>query len=155
MKIYLVRHGESVTAGSDNTRALSKKGKEDIKALAKFILRDKIEITNLYHSGKMRALQTAELLLPSIKLENPMQERAELDPIASVDPILEEIYAWDKDVMLVGHMPFMGRLVGKLVTGNENRNIIEFKTGTMVCLEQVEREHWLICWMLTPSLLGN
>lgn len=151
MKIYLVRHGESSTTGQENTRPLSKKGKSDVKALAKFIAPLKLKVTYLYHSNKLRAFETAKILLPSIKVENPMLTRIELDPLAPISPLLDEIYAADNDVLLVGHMPFMGKLVSYLVTGKENPDIVAFKAGSMVCLEQKERERWLICWMHAPK----
>lgn len=151
MKIYLVRHGESSTSlSNDNKRPLSKKGRSDIKSLGKFISNFNIQVDYLYHSNKLRAVETAKLLLPSIDVKQPIQIREELDPVAPIELILHELYVLEKDIILVGHMPFMGKLVAKLVTGNENLEIVAFKAGTMICLEQHERERWVISWMHSP-----
>jgi phosphohistidine phosphatase len=56
--------------------------------------------------------------------------------------------------MVVGHLPFMAKMVSYLVTGNEDSNIVAFKPGSVVCLQQDAEEHWQIQWMLRPDILG-
>lgn len=152
MKIYLVRHGESVAKGSDDERPLSQQGEKDIQNLANFLLPLKLQVSSILHSPKFRAKQTAEILSSSIHATKNIEIRPELDPMSSVNDIIEEIYAREEDLMLVGHMPYMGKMAAKLISGNEYENIVAFKPGSMVCLEQIESERWAINWMLAAEL---
>ena len=54
--------------------------------------------------------------------------------------------------MIVGHLPFIPRLVNALVLGLEYADhppIIDYPPGTVVCLEQHNRR-WIIHWVLSP-----
>ena len=35
--------------------------------------------------------------------------------------------------MIVGHLPFLGKLVALLITGSEKTEIVEFRFGCVVC----------------------
>ncbi len=154
MKTYLVRHGDSIAEGLDNERPLSEKGKADIQNLAQFILPLKLQVSRILQSQKKRAQQTAKILLPSIQVKTNVETRKELDPLAEVDEIMNEIESRDENILLVGHMPFMGKLAAKLITGNENRDIVAFKAGSMLCLEKIDPTQWILRWMLNPELFN-
>jgi phosphohistidine phosphatase len=151
MKLYLVRHGESALTGSDNERPLSEKGKKDIQRLVEFISSLKIEVSFAFQSPKLRAQQTASMLLTAIHSKNKIEIHNELDPMAVVDHMIEELYVSQQDTLLVGHMPFMGKLVAKLITGDEYKDIVLFQPGCMLCLEYMGNGQWVICWMLSPG----
>ncbi len=153
MKLYLVRHGESNIAASDDERPLSKKGMKDITSLANFLGSLKLHVSYVFHSHKVRAKQTAEILSSKIFIDEQMETRTALDPSAPIEKIYDEIMMLNKDIMLVGHMPFMGKFVAQLITGNENRDIVLFQAGTLVCLENIGNE-WVIHWMLSPELFN-
>jgi phosphohistidine phosphatase len=153
MKIYLVRHGESVSGSDDNKRALSAKGEEEIQRLANFIKPMNLQINRIWQSEKFRAQQTAAILSKSIRTENRIETKKELAPESDPDLIIDELNACGEDTMLVGHMPFMGRLAAKLVLGNEYADIVYVKTGSVICLEQVQTRQWIIGWMLIPEIL--
>jgi phosphohistidine phosphatase len=38
--------------------------------------------------------------------------------------------------MIVGHLPFLGKLVALLVTGSEENEIVEYQVGSIVCIER-------------------
>ena len=155
MRLYLVRHGESDPAGFDDQRTLNEKGKEDVTRLAKFISHLKLQVTYIFQSQKLRAQQTAKILSASISSTNEIETRIELDPLAPISNIIDEITALNEDIMLVGHMPFMGNLASQLIANNENKDVIAFNTGSMVCLEKIASDLWVIRWMLSPELLGS
>lgn len=155
MKLYLVRHGEAAAYGSDQTRPLSEKGRDDIKKLAAFIASKAIGVEHFYHSEKQRALETAEILSTSISCPEPMMPRAELDPLAPVTDIAAEINQSEGDIVLVGHMPFLGALTGLLVAGDQHADAVMIMPGTMICLERQSARKWIIRWMLIPELFQN
>lgn len=153
MNVYLIRHGESFPTGSDNLRPLSDKGKEDIQNLADFLSPLNIKVGNIYHSEKLRAKQTAAIIETAITSYASMQTYIELDPLNSIIPTVDLIKSSEKDLMFVGHMPFMGKLCSYLTAGDESIDIVNFKTGSIVCLEKLEGL-WSIKWMLTPELFN-
>jgi phosphohistidine phosphatase len=109
-------------------------------------------VSTLLHSPKFRAQQTANILESGIHVTGTVETCIELDPMASLSYILNYIKTHNEDILLVGHMPYMGRLAAKLLTGNESNDMIIFKTGTLVCLEEIERQRWAMVWMLGPDL---
>ena len=57
--------------------------------------------------------------------------------------------------MIVGHMPFLGKLAALLVTGSEENEIVEFQFGCVLCMERRGDVKWKVAWMITPALLQN
>ena len=58
----------------------------------------------------------------------------------------------DDDVMIVGHMPFIGKLASALIAGDESADIIAFQQGGVVCLERDEDNIWRVKWMIIKEL---
>src|SRR3990167_10388167 len=144
MKLYLARHGECTVKESMHEPSLSEQGKKDILSLAGFLKPLHIHVSNIFHSGKLRAQQTAELLSTGITCTGGIQPLAGLDPSDDVNLMSNEIMKWYDDVLLVGHLPFMSKFMGKLVADNEYKEIMFFHPGSFVCLEQVEDINWVI-----------
>lgn len=155
MKIYLVQHGDSLPKEIDPERPLSEQGRKDVKSLGGFLSLLKIEISHLYHSGKLRAQQTAEILVANISVKEGIEPRAGLDPLDDVILLSKEINQYQQDIMLVGHLPLMDKLVRQLVTQNEHCPLVSFEPGSIVCLEKTDEEQWCIAWMIRPELLGK
>lgn len=153
MKIYFVQHGDSVEKDIDPEQPLSEKGRKDIKRLANFLSKHDIIVSRLYHSEKLRAKETAELLVPSITSLNGVEVLSGITPMDPVSPIVEKMYTWREDTLLVGHLPFLSKCVAKLVCNDETSAVVSFERGTMLCLEKLESQNWAIYWMLRPELL--
>jgi phosphohistidine phosphatase len=69
MLLYLVQHAESLSKEEDPTQSLSEKGMKDIKKVANYVAGLNIKINQIFHSEKLRALQTAQILSDFIKAE--------------------------------------------------------------------------------------
>ena len=69
----------------------------------------------ILQSKKYRAQQTAQILSSSILTSTDAETRCELDPLECIDPIIDELYVQGEDTLLVGHMPYLGKLLGKLI----------------------------------------
>jgi len=110
-----------------------------------------IRPARVIHSGKARAMETAQLLSGG-EVEEIDIGLAPNDP---TEPVKNLIESWDEDVMIVGHLPFMGRLVAHLVGGTPDADTVSFEPGTVVCLKKGEEGNWSLHWMLRPSLLGE
>jgi phosphohistidine phosphatase SixA len=57
--VYLVHHGDAVSAAVDSQRPLSGQGREQVEALAKQAVTQQVRPAVIWHSGKLRARQTA------------------------------------------------------------------------------------------------
>jgi phosphohistidine phosphatase len=57
-------------------------------------------------------------------------------------------------MMIVSHLPFLGKLAALLVADNEETEIVAFGFGCVVCVERIEDDPWKLAWMIVPALLG-
>jgi len=55
--------------------------------------------------------------------------------------------------MIVGHLPFLGRLAALLLTGNADNDVVAFQFGCVVCLKREGPGKWKLEWMIVPKLL--
>jgi len=155
MKVYLVQHGKAATKETDPIRPLTEEGQRDVRKVAEFIKPLSLCLDCIRHSGKIRAEQTAEILASVIKTNRGIMERKGLAPNDDVAALKDELSSAEDDIMIVGHLPFLGKLASLLVAGSESAEVAEFKQGGIVCLERREDEKWRINWMITPELLGT
>ena len=56
-------------------------------------------------------------------------------------------------MVIVGHLPFLGRLTALLLTGHDSGEPVAFQNGGVVYLERNEAGMWHLCWMVAPELL--
>lgn len=155
MKIYLARHGEYIAHGIEATGSLSDAGKKEIEQMAHFLRPLGIQVANMYHSGKLRAEQTAAILVTGLTCENAMIIHSQMNPEDDAVSFASDINQWTQDACLVGHLPFLARLVGKLLVNDENKELIIFHPGTVVCLEKIHYTKWCINWVLTRGLFHH
>ncbi len=153
MKLYLVQHGKAATKETDPTRPLTEEGRSDVRKVAEFIKPLSLYVDCLWHSGKTRAAQTAEILASVVKAKKGILQRQGLSPNDDVSALKNEISSVEDDIMIVGHLPFLSKLASLLVAGRETAEVVEFKQGGIVCLERREEEKWRINWMIMPELL--
>lgn len=154
MNVYLIRHGEAVCSQVDARRPLSEQGRADIRKIASFIRPLDICVEHIWHSGKLRAAQTAEILAGAVAVEKDYSFREGLGPNGDVSTIADELDAYDADLMIVGHLPFLWNLTSLLVAGRETADVVAFSAGAMVCLERRDHGAWQINWMITPEVLA-
>jgi phosphohistidine phosphatase len=148
MKIYLVQHGEAAAKEVEPERPLTEQGMKDVQRIAEALKRAGVEVKRVIHSGKLRAQQTAEILAieiaPKLQLETSDLINPNDNPVA---------FDLQTDTVVVGHLPFMAKLVSHLVTGDESQTLVAYQPGSIVCLELIEKDNWQINWMLRPELL--
>src|SRR3982750_4914376 len=68
-KLYLVRHAEAADKAVDPARNLTERGRRDAAALAEALRPLRIHVRAIWHSGKPRALQTAEAIAPVVECD--------------------------------------------------------------------------------------
>jgi phosphohistidine phosphatase len=136
---------------NDSIRPLSEEGNKDIHRLADWLRPMHIQVSHFLHSEKLRTQQTADIVSSAILSATPMQSDARLNPMTSLTVLLDMLYHLDDDVLWVGHLPWISRLVSLLVARDENLPVVDVHPGTMICLHRKERHTWTISWMLSRS----
>lgn len=153
MKLYLVQHAQAAPKDVDPDRPLTERGRRDVESVAAFVKPLSLSVDCIWHSGKTRAVQTAEVLAGAMNLRTRATAHDGLGPNDDVSAIRDQIEAAGRDIMLVGHLPFVGKLASLLLAGDESASIVAFRQGGIVCLEQSTENRWQLAWMVTPDIL--
>ncbi len=152
MALYIVQHAEAKREEEDPSRPLSPKGKRDAEKIASYLGRLGLRLDKVVHSQKLRAKQTAEILASRLGVREVVED-VNLSPNADPKIWEDRISKETGDIMVVGHLPHLARLTGRLLCNDENRSPIAFQMGGVVCLEKDESGRWVLKWMLIPQLL--
>lgn len=154
MLVYLMRHGEAVSEDVDSQRPLSDRGEGKIRDLA-HLLASQIGLMPgyIFHSPRLRAAQTASIMSQALPGTPAPEETTALGPMD--DPAIwsERIQSLEKDTLLVGHLPHLSRLASLLLLWDSGRELLDFKTGTVVCLERTG--NWRVRWMIGPDVFKS
>lgn len=156
MRLFLIQHGEATMEEIDPSRPLTTKGRSDVQKIASFLKGAGVRPGDILHSGKTRARQTAEIIAAQLGPDCRVKEREGLAPNDPVKVLANELSGMANDLMIVGHLPFLGKLACMLLAGSESKNLVAFRQGGVVCLQGNEDQIWQVAWMVTPELLlGN
>lgn len=154
MRLYLVQHGKAMPKDANPDRPLTEEGRRDVEKVARLLQSSSLRVEAIYHSGKTRAAQTAEILGRAVTSEKGVVSKDGLAPNDPVAPIREELESAGKDAMIVGHLPFVGKLASAVIAGNEDAEAVLFSQGGIVCIEKPEGRNGAVAWMLIPDLLA-
>ncbi len=153
MKLYLVQHGEAQSKAQDAQRPLTEKGHNDIKKMAEFVQQAGVQAAQFIHSGKLRAAQTAEYFAATLDGSNELQINEHINPNDPPQLFLDFLAAQQDDIFLVGHLPYLEKLIALMVSHQEQPLITAFQPGSIVCLEKNAQQQWQIIWMLRPEII--
>jgi phosphohistidine phosphatase len=153
MKLYLVQHAKAAPTEVNPQRPLTEEGRRDVQKVAAFIKPLNLCVDYLWHSGKRRAAETAELLAEVIDIKEPTIARDGLGPNDNITALRDELVSSQQDIMVVGHLPFLSKLASLLLTGSESAETVAFKNAGIACLNCSETNQWQIDWVITPELI--
>ncbi len=152
MRVYIVRHGEAAAANTDSARPLSEAGRAEVRRLAEFTSRAGIRVGAVWHSPKVRARETAQILHATGGLGGRLMEHEGLLPEDDVAEVAAELEAVEDDVCVVGHLPHVATLASTLILGPGAPPFLRFSTATMACLEREGRGAWRLLWHVNSGL---
>lgn len=153
MALFLAQHGKSRPKEVDPEQGLSPAGIADVERVATAAREHGLRVSRIIHSGKKRARQTAEIFANTLAPADGVQEQEGLKPLDDPADIAATLTYTD-DLLVVGHLPFLERLVAYLITGTVDRPVLKFINGGMVCLDRDPAgDHWFIRWMIVPKLV--
>jgi phosphohistidine phosphatase len=151
MALYLIQHGKSLPKDQDPDQGLSAEGIAETEQMAGLAKDYDVAVSQIRHSPKTRARQTAEIFAGALNLKEGIREVSGIKPLDDVTAYAADIDPAE-DIMLVGHLPFMERMASFLITGSIDKPVLKFKNSGIVCLDKdPEAQAWVIQWALTPK----
>ena len=152
--LYLVRHGEALPDTTDPRRPLSPQGREEVTRCARFLKAAAVQVPRFYHSGKLRAEETARILRDTINPKGVIEKKESLGPNDPVAPILKEISKASTDLLIAGHMPSLALVATALLTGDPDADVplLTLSTGGVAILER-EGERWFLRGLIDPGMI--
>jgi len=160
MNLFVLRHGIAVEPGApgyekDSERPLTPEGKRRLRQIAAAMKKMDLRFDLILSSPLLRARQTAEIITESLKLKKQLAFSDALTPDGNPKALvrqLNELKPVPEDVLLVGHEPYLSRLIA-LLTAGETGVAIDLKKGGLGKLEaeslRLGRCATLV-WLLTP-----
>ena len=147
--ILLVHHGEAVSPAVEPSRPLSGRGLGEVALLADQAAARRVKPDVIWHSGKLRARQTAEAFWRAC---NPLAPFTATRGLLPDDPPIwmrDQLAGESRTIVLVGHMPHLPRLLRLLVTGDADNPTVNFPQHGCVALEE-HGVRWKELWRLEP-----
>ena len=153
MALFLAQHGKSQPKDMDPEQGLSPAGILDVEQVTTLAREHGLRVAQIIHSGKKRALQTAEIFAAALKPEGGVLVQEGLKPLDDPAAFAATLTDTD-DLLVVGHLPFMEKLTAYLVTGSMEPPVLKFINGGIVCLDRDPAgDHWYIKWTIVPRLV--
>ena len=149
--LLLVHHGDAVGPAVDPMRPLSERGIAASTALAAAAASRGVKPDLIWHSGKIRALQTAQIFRRAC---NPQAKFAAVHGLQPRDPprwIRDELLVDSRSILLVGHMPHLPGLLSLLRGQSPEGAAPDFPLHGCVALEP-EGDLWIETWRLEAEL---
>jgi phosphohistidine phosphatase len=150
LTVVLVHHGEAVGPEIDVGRPLSATGREAVERLAAEAARRGVKPDVVWHSGKLRARQTAHAFWTAC---NPLAEFSATRDLQPDDPpewIRDRLRAETRDILIAGHFPHLPRLLELLLRANAAAE--QFPLHGVVALgSEDEGGSWNLLWHLEAA----
>lgn len=147
MALYLVHHGDAVGTEVDSMRPLSAAGRAATARLADAAARRGAKPDVVWHSGKLRARQTAELFWGACNPAAAFSAARGLQPDDSPGWMRDQLAGETRSIMLVGHMPHLPRLLRVLRGEDPDTPTLDFPLHGCVALE-LRDDRWTELWRL-------
>jgi len=162
MDLYILRHAiaeprTGLLPRGDSQRELTIEGAGKMRRVAQGMRAAKLSFEAVLSSPYVRARQTAEIVADEFVLTQKLELVAALAPDGSPEELIQLLnrdFSGRKSVLLVGHEPYLGRLISVLLTGGVNLAVNMRKAA--LCHLSIEELRWDRCatleFLLTPGL---
>jgi phosphohistidine phosphatase len=143
--LLLVHHGDAVGPGVDPMRPLSAAGRAATDRLAAAAALRGVTPDVIWHSGKLRARQTAELYWKACNPFAPLSAERGLLPDDPPRWIRDRLVGETRSILIAGHMPYLPRLLALLTHARDES--AAFPLHGCVALES-DGDRWKEVWRL-------
>jgi phosphohistidine phosphatase len=151
--LYLVRHGDAVDEEQDPKRPLSETGRAEVEKIARYLAGLKIPVDRIFHSPKLRAVQTAEILSSFLRPKAGLLESEALLPNDLPKTWKKKLKEMEGSLMVVGHLPYLTRLASLLLSDDPDKIQLALATGGVMSLRRDGKGTWTMEWMIAPGQL--
>lgn len=148
MHLYLVHHGDAVGADVDPRRPLSNIGRAAVDFAAAKAAERGARPAVVWHSGKLRAKQTAEAFWRAC---NALAEFSATRDIQPDDPPMwmrDRLRAEPRDILIAGHFPHLPRLLVLLLGEGGGAPPAFPQHGVVALTTDDEGETWREDWRI-------
>jgi phosphohistidine phosphatase len=153
MQVYLIRHAHAVDATEDPRRPLSRRGRKQVRTLARFLRRVAgFQPDEIWQSPLARSQETASLLRQRLGLRAKLVTVAELETGEGVPVLAAKLRKRRRSLAVVGHEPHLSALASLLVADAVEPPLFILKKGAVVALEGTGTR-WVVRWQISPELL--
>ncbi len=168
MNLFILRHGIASDPGQDGLpknlkdadRPLSRKGEQKLWRSTEAMKEMDLNFDAVISSPLLRARQTALIVTEAFELRRKLILTDHLAPSGSPKLLIEQISDLGvraKNVLLVGHEPYLSRFISLLISGS-TLAAVDLRKGGLAKLE-VSNLGYARCatlaWLLTPKQLGR
>jgi len=161
MELYVLRHAiaavrDAEGGGPDEERPLTDQGTAKLRRVVRGMKALGLSFDRILTSPYLRALQTAEIVAAEMgapkKIERTLHLTPAGDPRALMD-LLRSRSGEKRNVLVVGHEPYLSDLISVLVSGDDRTVITLKKAG--LCKLAIQTPRYGRCadleWLLTPA----
>lgn len=148
MTLYLVHHGDAVGPDVDARRPLSPAGRAAVVRLAAAAAARGARPSIVWHSGKLRARQTAEEFWRACNALATFAATRDLQPNDPPAWMRDRLRGETADILIAGHYPHLPRLLTLLLTGQDDGSLV-FPPHGVVALRSLDAgASWEELWRL-------
>jgi phosphohistidine phosphatase len=163
MNLFFLRHGKAFPRSAkwrpDSKRPLTREGEKRVMEAARGLQALGVSFDLILTSPYARALRTAEIVA-RVYGARKLFETNRLVPEAPLKDIIDEIngnFSSFETVVLVGHEPFLSKLISTLLSGDDTLSI-DLKKGAL-CKLSVQKLACAECasldWLMTGRQLSR
>jgi phosphohistidine phosphatase len=145
--LVLVHHGDAVGPDVDPMRPLSSVGRAATGRLAGLAAERGVKPDAIWHSGKLRARQTAELFWQACNPFAPITAERGLLPDDPPHWMRDRLAAEARSILIASHLPYLPRLLASLLGERDESRAHVFPLHGCVALE-TDGDRWKEAWRL-------
>ena len=155
MRLVIVHHGDAVGPEVDPRRPLSARGRETVDRLAAEAASRGVKPAVIWHSGKLRAKETAEAFWRACNPFAEFSATRDLQPEDQPEWMRDRLRGETRDILIAGHYPHLPRLVPLLLGAgpdgpSRGADAAPFPQNGVVALESDDAgETWHELWRLS------
>jgi phosphohistidine phosphatase len=147
VRLFLVHHGDALPPDVDPRRPLSPRGRDAVELAAAEAARRGARPDIVWHSGKLRARQTAEAFWRACNALAEFSATRDLQPDDPPSWIRDRLRGESRDVLIAGHFPHLPRLLA-LLRGGEDQTLDFPPHGVVALASEDEGDSWKELWQL-------
>jgi len=148
LRLYLVHHGEALGPDVDHLRPLSDAGRAATERVAAEAAARGVRPAVVWHSGKLRAKQTAEIFWRACNALAQFSASRDLQPDDAAGRMRDRLRHEDRDLLVIGHFPHLRALLA-LLQGAPEATLARFPLHGVVALRTDDNgDTWTEEWRI-------